>query len=133
MVRRLGLTGKGMNEGLGLTVLFATAPVLAAVAGLANDGTWALLAVVMVVHLSGTALVVGAALATAADGQASPTTGAVRREHRPGPGRFADASASRPRDARPMAHAPPPSRPSHDALKPTIDEPPFPGEQVVDP
>ena len=76
MVRRLSLTGKAMNEKLGLTIFFATAAVLAAVVGLANDGTWTLLAVVMVVHLSATALVVGAALASAGDmHQGSPTTG----------------------------------------------------------
>lgn len=70
MVRRLRLlTVKAGNEKLGLTIFVATAAVLAAVVGLAYDSTWALLAVVMVIHLSATALVVGAALATAADGQ----------------------------------------------------------------
>ena len=61
-----------MKERLGLTIFVATAAVLVAVAGLANDNTWACLAVVMVVHLSATALVVGAALATAADEQQAP-------------------------------------------------------------
>lgn len=76
MVRRLRLlTVKAGNEKLGLTIFVATAAVLAAVVGLAYDSTWALLAVVMVIHLSATALVVGAALATAADGQqADPPT-----------------------------------------------------------
>jgi hypothetical protein len=63
-----------MREKLGLTIFVATAVVVAAVVVLAEDSTWAVLAIAVLVLLIAATLVVGAALASAdeADDRAVP-------------------------------------------------------------
>jgi hypothetical protein len=56
-----------MRENLGLTILVALAAVLAAVAALAGESTWAILAGAVVVLLAAAALVIGATIATLED------------------------------------------------------------------
>jgi peptidoglycan/LPS O-acetylase OafA/YrhL len=56
-----------MREKLALTVFIGVAAVLAAVAALAGDSVWAVLAAAVVVLLGATALVVGASLASMED------------------------------------------------------------------
>jgi hypothetical protein len=53
-----------MREKLALTIFIGVAAVLAAVAALAGDSVWAVLAAAVVVLLGATALVVGASLAS---------------------------------------------------------------------
>jgi peptidoglycan/LPS O-acetylase OafA/YrhL len=57
-----------MREKLALTIFIGVAAVLAAVAALAGDSVWAVLAAAVVVLLGATALVVGASLASMEDG-----------------------------------------------------------------
>ncbi len=57
-----------MREKLGLTIFLATTAVVAAVVALARDSTWAVLAGTVVALLIAATLVVGAALASTADG-----------------------------------------------------------------
>lgn len=58
-----------MREKLALTIFIGVAAVLAAVAALAGDSVWAVLAAAVVVLLAATMLVVGASLASMEDGE----------------------------------------------------------------
>jgi hypothetical protein len=58
-----------VREKLALTIFFGVAAVLAAVAALAGDSAWAVLAAAVVVLLAATALVVGASLASMENGE----------------------------------------------------------------
>lgn len=58
-----------MREKLALTIFIGVAAVLAAVAALAGDTVWAVLAAAVVVLLAATMLVVGASLASMEDGE----------------------------------------------------------------
>jgi hypothetical protein len=57
-----------MREKLALTIFIGVAAVLAAVAALAGDSVWAVLAAAVLVLLAATTLVVGASLASMEDG-----------------------------------------------------------------
>jgi hypothetical protein len=58
-----------MRERLGLTIFFGIAAVLVAIAGLANESAWPILAAAVAVFLAATALVVGATLASMDDSE----------------------------------------------------------------
>jgi 1,4-dihydroxy-2-naphthoate octaprenyltransferase len=58
-----------VRERLGLTIFFGVAAVLAAVAALAGDSAWAVLAAAVVVLFAATTLVVGASLASMEEGK----------------------------------------------------------------
>jgi 1,4-dihydroxy-2-naphthoate octaprenyltransferase len=58
-----------MREKLALTIFIGVAAVLAAVAALAGDSVWAVLAAAVVVLLAATTLVVAASLASMEDGE----------------------------------------------------------------
>jgi peptidoglycan/LPS O-acetylase OafA/YrhL len=58
-----------VREKLALTIFIGVAAVLAAVAALAGDTVWAVLAAAVVVLLAATMLVVGASLASMEDGE----------------------------------------------------------------
>jgi 1,4-dihydroxy-2-naphthoate octaprenyltransferase len=58
-----------VRENLALTIFFGVAAVLAAVAVLAGDSAWAVLAAAVVVLFAATTLVVGASLASMDEGQ----------------------------------------------------------------
>jgi 1,4-dihydroxy-2-naphthoate octaprenyltransferase len=58
-----------VKEKLALTIFFGVAAVLAAVAALAGDSTWAVLAAAVVVLFGATTLVVGASLASMENGE----------------------------------------------------------------
>jgi hypothetical protein len=58
-----------VREKLALTIFIGVAAVLAAVAALAGDSMWAILAAAVVVLLVATTLVVGASLASMEDGE----------------------------------------------------------------
>jgi hypothetical protein len=58
-----------VREKLALTIFFGVAAVLAAVAALAGDSAWAVLAAAVVVLFAATTLVVGASLASMEEGQ----------------------------------------------------------------
>jgi hypothetical protein len=58
-----------MREGLALTIFGGVAAVLVAIAGLALESAWLLLAAAVVNLLAATALVVGASLATMDDSE----------------------------------------------------------------
>ena len=58
-----------MREKLALTIFIGVGAVLAAIAALAGDSVWAVLAAAVVVLLAATTLVVGASLASMEDGE----------------------------------------------------------------
>lgn len=58
-----------MREKLALTIFFGVAAVLVAIAALAGESAWPVLAAAVVVLLAATALVVGASLASMEDGE----------------------------------------------------------------
>ena len=58
-----------MRERLALTIFFGVAAVLAAVAALAGDSAWAVLAAAVVVLFAATTLAVGASLASMEEGK----------------------------------------------------------------
>jgi hypothetical protein len=58
-----------MREKLALTIFLSVAAVLVAVAALAGDSTWAVLAAAVVVLLAATTLVVAASLASVENGE----------------------------------------------------------------
>jgi peptidoglycan/LPS O-acetylase OafA/YrhL len=61
-----------MREKLALTIFFGVAAVLVAIAALAGDSEWPVLAAAVVVLLAATALIVGASLASMEDGEDRP-------------------------------------------------------------
>ena len=58
-----------MRQGLALTIFFGVAAVLVAIAGLAGESAWLVLAAAVAVLLAATAVVVGASLASMDDSE----------------------------------------------------------------
>lgn len=71
-----------MREKLALTIFIGVAAVLAAVAALAGDSVWAVLAAAVVVLLAATTLVVGASLASMEDGEDPRSLDRLMQRHR---------------------------------------------------